>query len=403
MSDTATKPRLKTRYADEVRSALTEQFAYDNVMQVPGVVKVVVNMGVGDAAKDSKLIEGAIRDLAAITGQEIVWTHRVAPGGADRSYGVHVARMAGVPIDFYRGALSLFAHGVLDDAKEGPFGARTARFDDLHFGSLALEAPRSGSCSKLTHRKRNGLEHRYFGCVWQKRELVPKRLQGILAIVLPKLRLLLQGVHVLEERVVGGFAGIAAMAPVADGRRIDDVGIDRPDMLDVDLQLLPGGGKVVRQEDVGVLAQFVDDLLALGRADIDADGALAAVGMLDERMAQRIQFDPAHVEEAALGIATHRVLDLDHIRTPVRQDRAGCRSECKLRHFENANALHYLGCHDRQVSFAKTDGWPVYHRCCLGVLRGFASGINLGGCSGAIPAHPQSLRYRCNPQISQLQ
>ena len=70
MSDTATMPRLKTRYADEVRSALTEQFAYDNVMQVPGVVKVVVNMGVGDAAKDSKLIEGAIRDLAAITGQK---------------------------------------------------------------------------------------------------------------------------------------------------------------------------------------------------------------------------------------------------------------------------------------------------------------------------------------------
>jgi len=70
MSDTATKPRLKTRYADEVRSALTDQFAYGNVMQVPGVVKVVVNMGVGDAAKDSKLIEGAIRDLAAITGQK---------------------------------------------------------------------------------------------------------------------------------------------------------------------------------------------------------------------------------------------------------------------------------------------------------------------------------------------
>ncbi len=70
MSETATKPRLKTRYADEIRSALSTQFAYGNAMQVPGVVKVVVNMGVGDAAKDSKLIEGAIRDLAAITGQK---------------------------------------------------------------------------------------------------------------------------------------------------------------------------------------------------------------------------------------------------------------------------------------------------------------------------------------------
>ncbi|GAA4844407.1 50S ribosomal protein L5 [Saccharopolyspora rosea] len=62
-------PRLKTRYRDEIRKALSEQFGYDNPMQVPNVVKVVVNMGVGDAARDSKLIEGAVRDLAAITGQ----------------------------------------------------------------------------------------------------------------------------------------------------------------------------------------------------------------------------------------------------------------------------------------------------------------------------------------------
>ncbi len=63
-------PRLKQRYRDEIKSALTEQFSYSNAMQVPGVVKVVVNMGVGDAAKDSKLIDGALRDLTAITGQK---------------------------------------------------------------------------------------------------------------------------------------------------------------------------------------------------------------------------------------------------------------------------------------------------------------------------------------------
>ena len=63
-------PRLKQRYRDEIKSALTEQFSYSNPMQVPGVVKVVVNMGVGDAAKDSKLIDGALRDLTAITGQK---------------------------------------------------------------------------------------------------------------------------------------------------------------------------------------------------------------------------------------------------------------------------------------------------------------------------------------------
>ncbi|PRY49813.1 LSU ribosomal protein L5P [Knoellia remsis] len=71
---TVTKPRLKQRYADEIKGGLQDQFGYANVMQVPGVVKVVVNMGVGDAAKDSKLIEGAVRDLTAITGQKPVVT-----------------------------------------------------------------------------------------------------------------------------------------------------------------------------------------------------------------------------------------------------------------------------------------------------------------------------------------
>jgi large subunit ribosomal protein L5 len=63
-------PRLKQRYRDEIVGKLREDFGYANVMQVPGVTKVVVNMGVGDAAKDSKLIDGAIRDLATITGQK---------------------------------------------------------------------------------------------------------------------------------------------------------------------------------------------------------------------------------------------------------------------------------------------------------------------------------------------
>ena len=62
-------PRLKTRYREEIVPALREQFAFENIMQVPGVTKVIVNMGVGEAARDSKLIEGAIRDLMEITGQ----------------------------------------------------------------------------------------------------------------------------------------------------------------------------------------------------------------------------------------------------------------------------------------------------------------------------------------------
>ncbi len=72
VDETQTKvtPRLKARYRAEIAPALREQFGYPNVMQIPGVTKVVVNMGVGDAARDSKLIEGAIRDLQAITGQK---------------------------------------------------------------------------------------------------------------------------------------------------------------------------------------------------------------------------------------------------------------------------------------------------------------------------------------------
>ena len=64
------QPRLKERYRAEIRDQLQEQFSYGNVMQIPGVVKVVVNMGVGEAARDAKLIDGAVRDLATITGQK---------------------------------------------------------------------------------------------------------------------------------------------------------------------------------------------------------------------------------------------------------------------------------------------------------------------------------------------
>ncbi|WP_366181160.1 50S ribosomal protein L5 [Actinomyces timonensis] len=69
MSDKIT-PRLKTKYAEEVLPALRDEFKHSNVMEIGRVSKVVVNMGVGEAAHDSKMIEGAVRDLAAITGQK---------------------------------------------------------------------------------------------------------------------------------------------------------------------------------------------------------------------------------------------------------------------------------------------------------------------------------------------
>ena len=72
MTETAVKtaPSLKAKYREEIAPALQQQFEIANVMQIPGLTKIVVNMGVGEAARDSKLIEGAVRDLTAITGQK---------------------------------------------------------------------------------------------------------------------------------------------------------------------------------------------------------------------------------------------------------------------------------------------------------------------------------------------
>lgn len=71
-TDTVTRvmPRLKKRYREEIVPALNEEFKYANPMQIPGLVKIVVNMGAGEAARDSKILEGALRDLTAITGQK---------------------------------------------------------------------------------------------------------------------------------------------------------------------------------------------------------------------------------------------------------------------------------------------------------------------------------------------
>ena len=69
-----TLPRLKQRYREEIVPALQKEFGIGNVMQIPGLVKITVNMGVGEAARDSKLIDGAVRDLTTITGQKPVVT-----------------------------------------------------------------------------------------------------------------------------------------------------------------------------------------------------------------------------------------------------------------------------------------------------------------------------------------
>lgn len=80
MTDTAAaqagkiQPRLKLKYKSEIVAELQKEFNYSNVHQVPGLVKIVVNTGVGEAARDSKVIEGAVRDLNLITGQKPIVT-----------------------------------------------------------------------------------------------------------------------------------------------------------------------------------------------------------------------------------------------------------------------------------------------------------------------------------------
>src|SRR6201992_3545134 len=69
-TETPARPRLKEKYRSDIAPALKDEFGYANVMQIPGLAKIVVNMGVGEAARDGKLIDGAIRDLTSITGQK---------------------------------------------------------------------------------------------------------------------------------------------------------------------------------------------------------------------------------------------------------------------------------------------------------------------------------------------
>src|SRR3981189_1829453 len=79
MAETAYTPRLRAEYDKSIRGKLTEQFGYANVMQVPRLEKVVLNMGVGEAVNDRKKAETAAADLALIAGQKPIVTHSPAP------------------------------------------------------------------------------------------------------------------------------------------------------------------------------------------------------------------------------------------------------------------------------------------------------------------------------------
>jgi large subunit ribosomal protein L5 len=68
------QPQMRSRYRDEVVPALMEEFGYDNLMRVPGISKLVVNIGVGEALDNPKSLDGAVEDLRIITGQQPIVT-----------------------------------------------------------------------------------------------------------------------------------------------------------------------------------------------------------------------------------------------------------------------------------------------------------------------------------------
>ena len=74
MSETAMKPRMRVRYESEIRQKMREEFGYGNPMQVPKLEKIVLNMGVGDAAGDQKKLDVAVGEMALISGQKPVKT-----------------------------------------------------------------------------------------------------------------------------------------------------------------------------------------------------------------------------------------------------------------------------------------------------------------------------------------
>ena len=114
-------------------------------------------------------------------------------------------------------------------------------------------------------------------------------------------------------------------------------------MFQIDLQLLARLRQIVCEEDIAGLGDLVEQLLPLFGRDIDADRPFAAIGVLHQRAALRIDREPLQHLDAALRIAAHRVLDLDDVGTPVGEHCAGRGDEGELRHLEHPHALHNLG------------------------------------------------------------
>ena len=139
--------------------------------------------------------------------------------------------------------------------------------------------------------------------------------------------------------VVAANLPLRALVAVGGAPGINDVGIDRADVFHVDLQLLSLLGQVVGEEHIGGGGDAVKQLPPRLGGKVHPHAALAPVGVFHHRIALRRDGDPAEFEKAALGVAAHRVFDLDDVGAPVRENGPRRRHEGVLRHFEDAHAL----------------------------------------------------------------
>ena len=131
------------------------------------------------------------------------------------------------------------------------------------------------------------------------------------------------------------------MVPKGRTPCVDDIGIGRPDVLDVDLHFLARTRQEIGQENIRLPGEFIEELATFRMDEIDPDAALAAVGVLHQKVDRPGVVLAAHLQQPTLAVSTFGVLHLQHIRTPVRQDRTRCRNEGKLSHLQHSNAFHH--------------------------------------------------------------
>src|SRR5262249_5861219 len=133
-----------------------------------------------------------------------------------------------------------------------------------------------------------------------------------------------------ENRAVeAAILALRSLVAECAAAHVDDFGVGGANVLEVDVEFPAWPRQVVRQENISRPGDLVEQLLPFQQRQVDTDAALAAVRMLDARVAQRVERDATDIDEASLRIAAKRMLDLDNVRAPVGEERAGGRNEHK--------------------------------------------------------------------------